>query len=151
MEIILLDDVRNLGQFGTQVKVKSGYGRNFLIPQGKAVPATKENLEKFAARRQDLEKEAKKRLQAAQERAAEIAAIHLTISARAGEEGKLYGSIGSMELVKALKDMNIDVKRQEVRLPNGPLRALGDFELELQLHAEVLAQLKVTIKADDKA
>lgn len=150
MEIILLENIRNVGKFGSKVKVAKGYGRNFLIPQGKAVPATKENITQFEAQRAKLEKAAQDKLAQATERAAEFAAVHIKIQARAGDEGKLFGSIGTIELVKAFKDKGIEVTRQEIRLPNGPLREIGDYSIELQLHAEVIAQAKVTVTPEEE-
>lgn len=150
MEVILLENVRNLGKFGSKVQVANGFGRNFLIPQGKAVPATKNNIAKFEAERSQLEKSAEQRLLAAQERAAEINSLHLTIYARSGDEGKLYGSIGTIELSRAFKDKGIEVSRQEIRLPKGPLRELGEYTLELQLHAEVVAQAKISVVPDEE-
>ena len=145
MQIILLENIRNLGKFGSKVQVANGYGRNFLIPQGKAVPANKQNIAKFEAQRNELEQAAQQRLSAAQERAAEINSIQIIISARSADEGKLYGSIGTMELARAFKEKGIEVERHEIRLPNGPLRELGAYEIDLQLHAEVVATTKVTI------
>ncbi len=150
MEVILLENVRNLGKFGNKVKVAKGFGRNFLIPQGKAVPATKQNIAQFEAQRSKLEKAAQDRLAAATERAAELSAIRLTIAARSGDEGKLFGSIGTIELVRAFKDKGVDITRQEIKLPNGPLRELGEFVIELQLHAEVIAQTKVTVVPEEE-
>lgn len=150
MEVILLENIRNLGKFGAKVKVAKGFGRNFLIPQGKAVPASKANLSQFEEQRAELEKAAKQRLAAAQERAAELNNLHITIAARSAEEGKLYGSIGTPELVHAFKDKGATVSKQEIRLPNGPFRELGNFEIELQLHAEVVAKAKVSIVSDEK-
>lgn len=145
MEVILLENIRNLGKFGTKVNVANGYGRNFLIPKGKAVAATKDNLAQFEARRAELEQNAQQKLQQAQEKAAEINNVHLTIEMRAGDEGKLYGSIGTIELVKAFSAKNVEVQRQEILLPNGAIRELGDYEVEVQLHAEVIAVAKVSV------
>lgn len=145
MQVILLENIRNLGKFGATVRVANGYGRNFLIPNGKAIPANKGNLAKFEQKRAELEQSAQDKFQKAQERAAELKTIHITLSMLAGDEGKLYGSIGTIELVKALKDKGFEVSRQEIRLPNGPLRELGDFTVEVQLHAEVIAQVKVSV------
>lgn len=145
MQVILLENIRNLGKFGSKVTVANGYGRNFLIPNGKAVPATKENLASFESKRADLEKAARDRLSNAQERAAEISNIQLKISMLAGDEGKLYGSIGTIELAKAFKEKGIEVTRQEIRLPNGSIRELGEYEIELQLHAEVIARVKLNV------
>lgn len=144
MEVILLENIRNLGKFGSKVDVAKGFGRNFLIPQGKAVPATKSNIAKFEAQRSDFEQAAKGRLHAAQERAAEVNNIHITIAARAAE-GKLYGSIGTVDLVKAFKDKGMNVTRQEIRLPNGPLREIGEYTIDLQLHTEVIASARVSV------
>ncbi|MCS5710196.1 50S ribosomal protein L9 [Candidatus Berkiella aquae] len=149
MEVILLENIRNLGKFGSKVDVAKGFGRNFLIPQGKAVPATKANLAKFEAQRSDFEQAAKARLQAAQERAAEVNNTHITIAARAAE-GKLYGSIGTVELVKAFKDKGLNIARQEIRLSSGPLRETGEYAIDLQLHAEVLAVAKVTVVPEEE-
>jgi large subunit ribosomal protein L9 len=150
MEIILLENVRNLGKFGAKVNVRKGFGRNFLVPQGKAVPATKDNLAQFEAQRSQLEKAAQDKFLAAQERAAEINNLHIIVQARAGDEGKLYGSIGTIELVKHFQDKGVSVVRNEIRLPNGPLRELGETIVELQLHAEVVAKVKVTIVPEEQ-
>jgi len=150
MEVILLENVRNLGKFGTKVNVAKGYGRNFLIPQGKAVPATKDNLIKFEADRAELERAAKERLQNAQERAAEINSVHLKLAAKVGDKGKLFGSIGTIELVKAFKDHGVTVERQEIRLPHGAIREIGEYVIEVQLHAEVVAEAKVAIVAEEE-
>ena len=148
MEVILLENVRNLGKFGAKVNVAKGFGRNFLIPQGKAVPATRDNIAQFEAQRAKLEKAAGDRLVNAQSRAAEINNVHIVIAAKSAEEGKLFGSVGTIELVRAFKEKGIEVSRQEIRLPNGPLRELGEYSIELQLHAEAIAQAKVSIVPD---
>lgn len=150
MEIILLENVRNLGKFGSKVDVAKGYGRNYLIPQGKAVPATKENLIKFEADRAELEKVAKEKLQAAIDRANEINNLHIVIEARVGDKGKLFGSIGTIELAKAFHDKGVSVERQEIRLPHGAIRDIGEYAIEVQLHAEVVAEAKVTISAEEE-
>lgn len=151
MEVILLENVRNLGKFGSKVNVAKGFGRNFLIPQGKAVPATKDNLMRFEADRAELEKAAKERIQAAQDRAAEINQLQMTIEARVGDKGKLFGSIGTIELAKAFKDHGIEVERQEIRLPHGAIREIGDYTIEVQLHAEVIAEAKLSIIAEEES
>ena len=150
MQLILLENVRNLGKFGAIVNVAKGFGRNFLIPQGKAVPATKDNRAKFDKERATLEKAAQDRLLAAQDRASCINNVHLTIFARSAEEGKLFGSIGTIELVKAFQSKGIEVVRQEIRLPNGALRELGEYTIELQLHAEVVANVKVSVVSEQE-
>lgn len=149
MEVILLENIRNLGKFGSKVDVAKGFGRNYLIPQGKAVPATKLNLAKFESERADFEKAAKARLQAAEERAVQVNNLHITIAARAAE-GKLYGSIGTVDLVKAFKDKGVNVTRQEIRLPSGPFREVGEFTIDLQLHAEVIAVARLSIVQEDE-
>lgn len=151
MEIILLENIGKLGRFGDKVKVAKGYGRNFLIPQGKAVPANAANLAKFEAQREDFQQAADLKRDQAQERAAEIQAVHLVIHARSADEGKLYGSVGTQDIAEAFKKLNIDVKRQEVRLPNGAFRELGDYEADIQLHAEVATKAKISIVAAAKA
>ncbi len=149
MEVILLENVRNLGKFGKKVNVANGYGRNFLIPKGKAVPATKNNVAKFEARRAELEKNAETKFKQAQEKAAEVNSVHLTIEMRSAE-GKLYGSIGTAELVKAFAAKNVELGRQDIKLPNGVIRELGDYTVDVQLHAEVLAHAKVSVIPEEK-
>lgn len=146
MQIILLDKVANLGSLGDQVNVKAGYARNFLIPQGKAVPATKKNIEYFEARRAELESKLTDVLKAAEERAAEINALaKVTIASKAGDEGKLFGSIGTRDIADAIKARGINVSKSEVRLPNGVLRTTGEHEITLQVHSEVFAKIIVDI------
>ncbi len=147
MEIILLENIRKLGQFGEKVTVAKGYGRNFLIPQGKAVPANALNLAKFEAQREEFQKVAELKREHAQKRADEVQAVHLIIHARSADEGKLYGSVGTQDIVEAFKKHNIQVKRQEVRLPNGAFREIGNYEADIQLHAEVIAKAKISIVA----
>ncbi|MCO6523657.1 MAG: 50S ribosomal protein L9 [Candidatus Schmidhempelia sp.] len=149
MQVILLDKVANLGSLGDQVQVKAGYARNFLIPQGKAVPATKRNIEFFEARRSELEAKLLDVLKAAEAKAAEIAELaQVTIATKAGDEGKLFGSIGTRDIADALKAKNIDVAKSQVRLPNGVLRIVGEHEVMLQLHSEVFAKIIVNIVAE---
>lgn len=145
MEVILLENIRNLGPFGKMVKVAKGYGRNFLIPQGKAVPATKSNVAMFDARRQELEAAAHDRLSVAQKRGEVLAAVRLNILAKAADEGKLYGSVGTVDLVKAFKDLGHEVTRQEIRLPLGAIREIGEYVIEVHLHAEVVAEVPLTV------
>ncbi|HEX2586397.1 MAG TPA: 50S ribosomal protein L9 [Steroidobacteraceae bacterium] len=149
MEIILLQKVTNLGNIGDRVKVKSGYGRNFLLPKGKATMATADNIAKFEARRSELEKNAQQELTAAQARAAKLEGFKLNLSAKAGSEGKLFGSIGNTDLVEALTKAGHPVNRSEVRLGSGPLRHVGEHSVQLQLHADVLVNLPVTITAEE--
>ncbi|MFQ1004913.1 50S ribosomal protein L9 [Gilliamella sp. CG22] len=149
MQIILLDKVANLGSLGDQVNVKAGYARNFLIPQGKAVPATKKNIEFFEARRAELEAKLAETLKAAEERVAEINALgKVTITSKAGDEGRLFGSIGTRDIADAVKARGIEVSKSEVRLPNGVLRNTGEFEVLFQVHSEAFAKIIVEIIAE---
>ncbi|MCH8499177.1 MAG: 50S ribosomal protein L9 [Marinobacter sp.] len=148
MEVILLDKVANLGSLGDKVKVKSGYGRNYLVPYGKAVPATAANVEAFEARRAELEKAASDKLAAAQARAEALTGAAFTIASKAGDEGKLFGSIGVRDIAEAVTAGGTAVEKSEVRLPEGPLRAIGEYEVELQLHSDVTVEIKLTIVAE---
>src|SRR5882757_8060746 len=144
MEVILLQKVANLGTIGERVKVRSGYGRNFLLPQGKATLATPENIARFEARRTELERLAREQLVSAEERAGAIKDFRLTIHAKAGTEGKLFGSIGTSDIGEGF-----NIERSEVRLPAGPLRMLGEHLISLHLHADVDVPLHVTIVAEE--
>ena len=147
MQVILLEKIRNLGELGDSVSVANGYGRNFLLPQGKAVPATKENLEKFEARRAELEKKAADLLSAAEARAAQFAELTITIEAYAGDEGKLFGSVGTKDIADAASAAGVALEKHEVRLPNGAIRNTGEFEVSVHLHTDVDATLNVVITA----
>lgn len=147
MEVILLEKIRNLGNIGDKVKVKTGYGRNFLIPQGKAVTATAANVEKFTKIRAELEQAAIKVLQEAQERANTMANLVVTIAAKASEEGKLFGSVGTSVIINAIKDAGFEVKKSEINLPEGPMRQIGEYEIALLLHSDVSVPVKVKIVA----
>ncbi|MFC4259432.1 50S ribosomal protein L9 [Marinobacter lacisalsi] len=148
MEVILLEKVANLGSLGDKVKVKSGYGRNFLLPYGKAVAATTENLKAFEERRAELEKTAADKLAAAQSRAEALEGKSFTISSKAGDEGKLFGSIGVRDIADAITAGGTDVEKSEVRLPEGPLRVTGEYEIELQLHTDVTVTVQLAVVAD---
>ncbi|MET1218940.1 MAG: 50S ribosomal protein L9 [Glaciecola sp.] len=149
MDIILLDKIANLGGLGDQVSVKSGYARNFLFPQGKAVPATKDNVEKFEARRAELEAKIAEVLNAAQARADQIAALDaVTIAAPAGDEGKLFGSVGTRDIAEAVSAAGVAVSKAEVKLPTGTLREVGEFDVDLQLHSDVTTTVKIVIVAE---
>lgn len=126
MQVILLENIRNLGQLGDSVSVANGYGRNFLLPKGKAVPATKDNVEKFEARRAELETKAAEILAAAQARADQVTELNVTIEAHSGDEGKLFGSVGTKDIADAVSAAGVALEKQEVRLPNGALRNTGD-------------------------
>ncbi|HSW71415.1 MAG TPA: 50S ribosomal protein L9 [Gammaproteobacteria bacterium] len=146
MEVILLEKVRNLGALGEQVKVKRGYGRNFLIPQGKAVYATKENILKFEKRRAELEKlQAQKQAEAAVRQQSIEGLGSLIIASKAGEEGKLFGSIGTRDIAEAFAKAGVAVEKREIRLPAGALRMLGEYEIAIELHSDITATIKVQI------
>ncbi|MGD9152217.1 MAG: 50S ribosomal protein L9 [Gammaproteobacteria bacterium] len=147
MKIILLEKVHKLGNLGDTVEVKSGFGRNFLIPQGKAVPATKENIAKFEARRAELEKAAAEALAAAQQRAEKFKGIELTIVRKAIEEGKLFGSVGARDIVDAFAEKGMTVEKREVILPEN-IHEVGEYEIELLLHSDVKVKIPVKIEAE---
>ncbi|WP_192035256.1 50S ribosomal protein L9 [Halomonas sp. YLGW01] len=148
MEVILLDNIGKLGGLGDKVTVKPGYGRNYLMPYGLAVPATKENLEAFQAQRAELEAQAAERKAEAEARAAQLAEIELSLVAKSGEDGKLFGSIGPRDLAEAIAQAGIDIAKSEVRMPEGPLRKTGEYDIALQLHAEVASSVRVVIVAE---
>ena len=149
MQVILLDKIAHLGKVGDQVNVKSGYARNFLIPQGKAVMATAANIEHFEARRAELEEKAAQALAAAVDRAARLEALgSVTIASKAGDEGRLFGSIGTRDIADAITAKGVEVAKSEVRLPNGLIRTLGEHEVTFQFHGEVFAHLNVIIVAE---
>jgi len=149
MEVILLENIGNLGALGDKVDVKPGYGRNFLIPQGKAVPATGDNVAKFEARRAELETAAAETLAAAAARGDAMSALgSIDIAATAGEEGKLFGSVGTRDIAEALTAAGCEVDKAEVRLPEGVIRELGEFEVMIQLHAEVTASVANNVVAE---
>jgi len=149
MDVILLTKVANLGNIGDRVKVKSGYGRNFLLPSGKATLATPANVAKFEARRVELEKIAREQFSDAESRAAALKEFTLRITAKAGNEGKLFGSISTTDIAEACTAQGHKVVRSEVRLPNGPIRMVGDHQIVLHLHTDVDVQLPVTIVAEE--
>lgn len=148
MDVILLEKIANLGDLGDKVTVKAGYGRNFLIPFGKAAPATKENVAAFEARRAELETAASEKLAGAEKRAAEMAEIELTLTAKAGDEGKLFGSIGPRDLAEAITSAGVAVAKSEIRMAEGPIRAVGEYDVAIQLHTDVAATIKVFIEAE---
>jgi len=149
MQVILLDKIAHLGKVGDQVNVKSGFARNYLIPQGKAVMATKANIEHFEARRAELEEKAAQALAAAVDRAARLEALgSVTIASKAGDEGRLFGSIGTRDIADAITAKGVEVAKSEVRLPNGLIRTLGEHEVTFQFHGEVFSHLNVIIVAE---
>jgi len=146
VDVILLEKVRNLGSLGDRVKVKAGYGRNFLVPQGKAVYATAENLRKFELRRAELEKAAAEALQLAQVKQQALAALPVvTLLAKAGEEGKLFGSIGTRDIALAITQAGVEVNKSEVILPTGVLRHTGEYDILVELDGDLNANVKVVI------
>lgn len=145
MNVILLEKVGRLGGIGDQIRVRSGYGRNYLIPFGKAVMATPENVAAFETRRGELERVAAEKKQIADQRAARLAALSVTIPANAGDEGKLFGSIGPRDVAEAISKAGVEVTKSEVRMPSGPLRELGEYLIDVQLHSEVMQPVKVTV------
>jgi len=145
MQVILLEKVRNLGNLGDCVNVKPGYGRNFLIPQNKAVFATANNLAMFETRRAELEKNAAQALAKAQEKATKFNDITVEIAAQASDEGKLYGSVGIIEICDALKTKGLEVTKREVQMPTGPIYSVGNYVIDIILHSDVTANLQVTI------
>lgn len=145
MEVILLEKVANLGDLGDKVNVKAGYGRNFLLPQGKATAATAENIAQFEARRAELERLAAENRAAAEERGAQLADMEVTITANVGEEGKLFGSIGTQDIAVALTGASVPVAKSEVRLPMGTIRQTGEYDISLQLHSEVTVEIKLVV------
>ena len=149
MEVILLENIGNLGALGDTVDVKPGYGRNFLIPQGKAVPATQDNVAKFETRRAELEAAAAETLAAAQTRGEALTALEaVNIAATAGEEGKLFGSVGTRDIADALTAAGCQVDKSEVRLPEGVIRELGEYEIMIQVHAEVSFSVAIHVIAE---
>jgi|TARA_B110000259_G_scaffold19087_1_gene20093 large subunit ribosomal protein L9 len=149
MEVILLEKIGKLGNIGDKATVKAGFGRNYLIPHGKAVFATESNIADFELRRADLEAAAASKLGAAEARAAALAAIgSVTISAVAGDEGKLFGSVGIRELEDALAALGSDINKSEISMPDGPIRFVGEFSIECQLHVDVTQSFTVIVEAE---
>jgi large subunit ribosomal protein L9 len=147
MNVILLDNVENLGKIGDLVKVKPGYGRNYLLPQGKAALATPENMKEIEARRAELEKAAAAELATAKTRAEAVTGMELVIPANAGAEGKLFGSVGPIDIVEAFEKVQVEVQRSEVRMPEGPIQELGDFPVGVHLHPEITVEITVRVRA----
>ena len=148
MDVILLEKIANLGNLGDKVNVKGGYARNFLLPQGKATAATAANVEAFEARRAELEKQAAEKKAEADARAAKLADLTGTIAANSGDEGKLFGSIGTRDIAEAVSAAGVELDKSEVRLPNGALRSVGEYDVEVHLHTDVEATVKVVVVAE---
>ncbi len=146
MQVILLEKIRNLGELGDQVSVKAGYGRNFLVPQGKAVPATKDNVQYFEERRAELEQKAADKLAAAEARLAKILELgNITITAKSGDEGKLFGSIGTRDIAEAITEAGVEVVKAEVLLPLGAIRNTGEYEIGIQVHPDVGGEITLSV------
>ena len=145
MQVILLEKVVNLGGLGDVVKVKDGFARNFLIPQGKAKRATPESMAEFETRRADLEKNQADALAAAQERGAKIDGVTVQITRKAGVDGRLFGSVTTYDIAEALQGLGHEVERAAIRLPQGPLKAIGDYDLALALHSDIVVHIKVSV------
>lgn len=149
MKLILLEQVMNLGNLGDTVTVRPGFGRNYLLPKGKALPATKANLAEFEARRDELERQAAERLGTAEARAQALDGVEVEFTVRVSPEGRLYGSIGPREIAGKLTEMGYATEKSEVDLPEGPIRATGEFDIELLLHADISATIKVKIAGEE--
>ncbi len=145
MEVILLEKIDNLGNLGDMVKVRAGYGRNYLVPGGKAVYATDENRAKFEAHRAELEKAAADVLTAAKQRQESLEGMTVTITTKVGDEGKLFGSVGTTDISDAVTNAGVKITKQEVRLPAGPIRQTGEYMIEIHLHPEVNVQIKIIV------
>ena len=149
MNVILLDNVENLGGIGDLVSVKAGYGRNYLLPQGKAALATKENITEFGARRADLEKAAAEDLTAAKAREELIQGMELVISANVGPEGKLFGSVGPIDIAEAFSKVGVEAQRSEIRMPDGPIHEAGEFKIGVHLHTDINVEVTVNVVAEE--
>jgi len=148
MDVILLQKVENLGGLGDVVSVKAGYGRNFLIPTGRAASATDANMAELEGRRAELEKEAADKLSAAEKRKAKLDGMAVTVACKAGDEGRLFGSVGTADIAKAVTEAGVELDKHEVRLPEGPFRVTGEFDVAVHLHSDVDATLKLTVAAE---
>lgn len=149
MQVILLQRVVNLGKLGETVDVKAGYGRNYLIPQGKALPATEANIAKFEARRAELEALEAEKLAAANKRAEALTDVNVIMRAKSGDEGKLFGSIGARDIADALTKSGLEVDRSEVKMPEGAFRQVGEYKVTIQLHHDISEDILVTILSED--
>lgn len=149
MNVILLDSIENLGAIGDLVTVKAGYGRNYLLPTGKAALATKDNIAEFESRRGDLEKASAEEVAAAKARAELVQGMELIIPANVGSEGKLFGSVGPIDIAEAFAKVGVEAARSEIRMPDGPIHEVGDFTIGLHLHSEVNVDITVKVVADE--
>lgn len=145
MQVILMEKVVNLGNLGDVVKVRDGYARNFLIPQGKAKRVTPENLAEFEKRRAELERQQAEKLSAAQEKAAKLEGMMVQITRKAGVDGRLFGSVTNFDIAEALKAQGIEVEKADIRMPQGPLKMIGDAQIQIALHSDVVANITVSV------
>ena len=150
MKVILLDRVENLGAIGDLVSVKSGYGRNYLIPNGKAALATAQNIKELEKKKEELEKRAAEQLEAAKSRGDLIKGMSLTVSANVESEGKLYGSVGPVDIVEAFEKVGVSVERSEIRMPDGPIREVGESEINLHFHSDVDIPITLNVVSEDE-
>jgi large subunit ribosomal protein L9 len=148
MEVILLEKIANLGSLGDKVSIKSGYGRNYLVPQGKAVPATAKKIAEFEERRAELEKAAAEKLSAAQKLGNELTKLQIVIAHKAGDEGRLFGSIGTHNIAEAITAAGITVGKHQIRLPHGAIRLIGDYPIDINLHSDVIVTLTIKVVAE---
>ena len=148
MEVILLEKIANLGNLGDKVTIKSGYGRNYLVPQGKAVAATAKKIAEFEARRAELEKAAAEKLSAAQKLGNELSKLQIIITHKAGDEGRLFGSVGTNNIADAITEAGIAIEKQQIRLPNGTIRQIGNYPIDINLHSDVIVTLSIKIAAE---
>jgi large subunit ribosomal protein L9 len=148
MEVILLEKIANLGNLGDKVSIKAGFGRNYLVPQGKAVPATAKKIAEFEARRADLEKAAADKLSAAQSHADRLSKLKVVISHKAGDEGRLFGSVGTHNIAEAINNAGGVVEKQQIRLPHGTIRHVGDYDVDINLHSDVTVTMSISIVAE---
>ncbi len=150
MDVILLEKVTNLGDLGEKVSVRAGYGRNYLMPYGKAVAATKANLEKFEAQRAELEKAANAKLTAANKRLEEIQALGvILIKSKAGDEGKLFGSVAPSDIASIITEKGVAIEKREVTMPEGPIRVIGEYNIDILLHSDVAITVTVNVEVDE--
>ena len=148
MEVILLEKIANLGNLGDKVSIKAGFGRNYLVPQGKAVPATAKKIAEFEARRADLEKAAADKLSAAQTHADRLSKLKVVISHKAGDEGRSFGSVGTHNIAEAINNVGGVVEKQQIRLPHGTIRHVGDYDVDINLHSDVTVTMSISIVAE---
>ena len=148
MEVILLEKIANLGNLGDKVTIKSGYGRNYLVPQGKAVAATAKKIAEFEARRAELEKAAAEKLSAAQKLGNELSKLEIVITHKAGDEGRLFGSVGTHNIAEAITAAGIAIEKQQIRLPHGAIRHIGEYPVDINLHSDVIVTLAINIAAE---